>query len=151
MRKNPPQEIGVYDTYIDTAQTNGFSMWGAWGIHALLPSERILISDRNNGFFLFEFDRAKFLIPSTENVQLYPNPSSFGEDVFVRLPNDEVTEFSINVVDAKGDLVADLDVKQQSYENLPTDLAAGCYFVRVTWTNYLGESQTEMLKWVKYD
>ena len=151
LRKNPPQEIGVYDTYIDNAQTNGFSMWGAWGIHALLPSERILISDRNNGFFLFEFDRSKFLIPSTENVQLYPNPSSVGEDVFVRLPNDEVTEFSINVVDAKGDLVADLEVQQQSYENLPIDLAAGCYFVRVTWTNYLGESQTEMLKWVKYD
>jgi hypothetical protein len=91
------------------------------------------------------------LIPSTENVQLYPNPSSVGENVFVRLPNDEVTEFSINVADAKGDLLAELEVQQQSFENLPIDLAAGCYFVRVTWTNYLGESQTEMLKWVKYD
>jgi choice-of-anchor B domain-containing protein len=151
LRKNPPQEIGVYDTYIDNAITNGFSMWGAWGIHALLPSERILISDRNNGFFLFEFDRSKFIIPSTEYVQLYPNPSSVGEEVYIRLPNDEVSEFSINVVDAKGDLVADLEVQQQSYANLPVDLAAGCYFIRVTWTNYLGESQTEMLKWVKYD
>ncbi len=151
LRKNPPQEIGVYDTYFDNAITNGFSMWGAWGIHALLPSERILISDRNNGFFLFEFDRSKFIIPSTEHIQLYPNPSSVGEDVFVRLPNDEVSEFSINVVDAKGDLVADLEFQQQSYGNLPLNLSAGCYFVRVTWTNYLGESQTEMLKWVKYD
>ena len=151
LRKTPPVEIGVYDTYIDNSITNGFSMWGAWGIHALLPSERILISDRNNGFFLFEFDRSKFIIPSTEHVQLYPNPSSVGEEVFVRLPNDEVAEFSMNIVDAKGNLVADLEIQQQSYANLPKDVSAGCYFVRVTWLNYLGESQTEMLKWVKYD
>jgi choice-of-anchor B domain-containing protein len=151
LRKNPPTEIGVYDTYFDNTITNGFSMWGAWGIHALLPSERILISDRNNGFFLFEFDRSKFIIPSTEHVQLYPNPSSIGEEVFVRLPNDEVSEFDVNIVDAKGNLVANLEIQQQSYAHLPVDLAAGCYFMRVTWLNYLGESQTEMLKWVKYD
>lgn len=151
LRKNPPAEIGVYDTYIDNANTNGFSMWGAWGVHALLPSERILISDRNNGFFLFEFDRSKFLIISTEHVQLYPNPSSVGEEVFVRLPNDEVSEFDINIVDSKGDLVADFQIQQQSYATLPMEMAAGCYFVRVTWTNYLGESQTEVLKWIKYD
>jgi choice-of-anchor B domain-containing protein len=151
LRKNPPTEIGVYDTYFDNTITNGFSMWGAWGIHALLPSERILISDRNNGFFLFEFDRSKFIIPSTEHVQLYPNPSSIGEEVFVRLPNDEVSEFDVNIVDAKGNLVANLEIQQQSYAHLPVDLAAGCYFIRVTWLNYLGESQTEMLKWVKYD
>jgi len=151
LRKSPPTEIGVYDTYIDNAQTNGFSMWGAWGVHALLPSERVLISDRNNGFFLFEFDRSKFLIPSTEHVQLYPNPSSTGEEVYVRLPNDEVSEFDINIVDSKGDLVADFQIQQQSYVTLPMELAAGCYFVRVTWTNYLGESQTEVLKWIKYD
>jgi hypothetical protein len=126
-------------------------MWGAWGVHALLPSERILISDRNNGFFLFEFDRSKFLTPSIDQVQLYPNPSSTGEEVFVRLPNDEVSEFAINIVDASGGLVADFFIQQQSYAILPLELAAGCYLIRVTWTNYLGESQTEILKWIKYD
>ena len=151
LRKNPPTEIGVFDTYIDNAISNGFSMWGAWGIHALLPSQRILISDRNNGFFLFEFDRSKFIIPSTEHVQLYPNPSSIGEDVFVRLPNDEVSEFSLNLVDANGKMASVLNVQNQSYVTLPMELAAGCYFIRVTWLNYLGESQTEMLKWIKYD
>jgi choice-of-anchor B domain-containing protein len=151
LRKTPPTEIGVYDTYSDNSITNGFSMWGAWGIHALLPSERILISDRNNGFFLFEFDRSTFIIPSKEQVQLYPNPSSVGEEVFIRLPNDEVAEFNLNIVDAKGNLVADFEVQQQSFANLPNDVSAGCYFIRVTWLNYLGESQTEMLKWVKYD
>jgi choice-of-anchor B domain-containing protein len=151
LRKTPPTEIGVYDTYSDNSITNGFSMWGAWGIHALLPSERILISDRNNGFFLFQFDRSTFIIPSKEQFQLYPNPSSVGEEVFVRLPNDEVAEFSMNIVDAKGNLVADFEVQQQSFANLPNDVSAGCYFIRATWINYLGESQTEMLKWVKYD
>jgi choice-of-anchor B domain-containing protein len=151
LRKTPPTEIGAYDTYFDNSITNGFSMWGAWGIHALLPSERILISDRNNGFFLFEFDRSTFLIPSTEHVQLYPNPSSVGEEVFVRLPNDEVAEFNMNIVDAKGNLVADFEVQEQSFANLPKDVSAGCYFICVTWLNYLGESQREMLKWVKYD
>jgi choice-of-anchor B domain-containing protein len=151
LRKTPPTEIGAYDTYFDNSITNGYSMWGAWGIHALLPSERILISDRNNGFFLLEFDRSTFLIPSTEHIQLYPNPSSVGEEVFVRLPNDEVAEFNMNIVDAKGNLVADFEVQEQSFANLPKDVSAGCYFICVTWLNYLGESQTEMLKWVKYD
>jgi hypothetical protein len=82
---------------------------------------------------------------------LYPNPSSVGEEVFVRLPNDEVSEFDINIVDANGNLIADFQIQQQSYATLPMEMAAGCYFVRVTWNNYLGESQTEMLKWIKYD
>ncbi len=151
LRKSPPMEIASCDTYIDNEQTNGFSMWGAWGIHALLPSERILISDRNNGFFLFEFDRSKFLVPSLEHVQLYPNPSSLGEEVLVRMPNDEVTEFNVSIVGANGNTIADFHVQQQSYAQLPEELAAGCYFVRITWINYLGETQTEMVKWVKYD
>jgi NDP-sugar pyrophosphorylase family protein len=91
------------------------------------------------------------LTPSTEQVQLYPNPSSVGEEVYVRLPNDEVSEFGINIVDANGSRVADFHIKQQSHVTLPNEFEAGCYFVRVTWTNYLGESQTEMLKWIKYD
>ncbi|MFM6934460.1 MAG: choice-of-anchor B family protein [Flavobacteriales bacterium] len=151
LRKNPPTEIGVYDTYIDNEHTNGFSMWGAWGVHALLPSQRILVSDRNNGFFLFEFDRSKFLIPSTDQVQVYPNPSSFGEEVFVRLPNDEVAAFHLNVLDASGNQLLDTDIQEQSYASLPMDFAAGCYFIRVSWLNYLGESQTEVKKWIKYD
>jgi hypothetical protein len=91
------------------------------------------------------------LTPSTEQVQLYPNPSSTGEEVFVRLPNDEVSEFAINIVDSKGDLVADFQIQKQSYATLTMEVAAGCYLIRVTWTNYLGESQTEILKWIKYD
>jgi hypothetical protein len=82
---------------------------------------------------------------------MYPNPSSVGEEVYIRLPNDEVSAFSLNLVDANGKIASALNVQQQSYATLPKELAAGCYFVRVTWTNYLGESQTEMLKWIKYD
>lgn len=151
LRHNPPTEIGVFDTYTDNAYTNGFSMWGAWGVHAVLPSERILISDRNNGFFLFRFDRSIFTPGSSEHVQLYPNPSTLGEIVFLRLPKDEASEFEVSIDDACGNVVADFQVHEQSYATLSQDFAAGCYFVRVTWMNYLGETQTEMLKWIKYD
>ncbi|MFZ9587540.1 MAG: hypothetical protein ACO29U_08045, partial [Crocinitomicaceae bacterium] len=74
-----------------------------------------------------------------------------GEEVLVRMPNDEVTAFNVSIVGANGNTIADFHVQQQSYAQLPEELAAGCYFVRITWINYLGETQTEMVKWVKYD
>lgn len=151
LRNNPPTEIGVYDTYIDNATTNGFSMWGAWGVHAILPSERILISDRNNGFFLFKFDRSIFTPESTDHVQLYPNPSSLGEEVFVRMPKDDQETFDVRIYDAQGRKITAFTIAHQSYTKLPAMDAAGCYFVRVSWTNYLGESQTETLKWLPYE
>ena len=52
LRTNPPNEIASYDTHTDLPG-NEFSMWGAWGVEAGVSQDRILVSDRISGLFLF--------------------------------------------------------------------------------------------------
>ncbi len=149
LRYNPPQEIGAYDTYKDNQLTNNFSMWGAWGIHALLPSQRILVSDRNNGFFFFNFDRSLFQTQAqAEEFSLYPNPFTGETPSLLRAPGDEVSAFSWQIADANGRIIVRNRTVNQSFANMPTTLASGIYFVEVTWINYLQEEVKQTLKWI---
>lgn len=151
LRYNPPQEVGAYDTYIDNNLTNQFSMWGAWGIHALLPSQRILISDRNNGFYLFNFDRSLFLNQAnTAGFSLYPNPSTPVNQAILRAPSDEISDFTWRIIDTKGKCVYSQETKNQSFTMLPAHLSAGIYFVEVSYENYLKETVSKTIKWLIY-
>ena len=47
---NDPERVAYYDTYVGDSN-GGFR--GAWGIYPLLPSGNILLSDMNNGLFVF--------------------------------------------------------------------------------------------------
>lgn len=147
LRYNPPKEIAAYDTYQDNALTNDFSMWGAWGIHTLLPSGRILVSDRNNGFFLFDFDRDFFLNQaSPEQFSVYPNPSSKSESFIIRASADEINYFKVAIYNALGQLILEQTVSNQSFLEINQQLSAGCYFAKISYTNYLGELIDEVLK-----
>ena len=48
----PVREIGSYDTYL---VDSNYKLNGAWGVYVFPESDQILISDRQNGLFLFEF------------------------------------------------------------------------------------------------
>ena len=150
LRHNPPKEIAAYDTYQDNALTNDFSMWGAWGIHTLLPSGRILVSDRNNGFFLFDFDRDFFLNQaSPEQFSVYPNPSSQSESFIIRASADEINYFKVAIYNALGQLILEQTVSNQSFLEVNQQLSAGCYFSKIEYQNYLGEKIVEQLKIIK--
>jgi len=150
LRYNPPKEIAAYDTYEDNALTNNFSMWGAWGIHILLPSGRILVSDRNTGFYLFDFDREFFLNQAlSTSFNCYPNPFSDGENLIVRASSDEITEFSISLKNSLGELIFEETSITKSYIEIPSKISAGVYFVVVQFKNYLGENLVETIKVVK--
>jgi choice-of-anchor B domain-containing protein len=150
LRFNPPKEIGAYDTYIDNAQTNNFSMWGAWGINALLPSGRILISDRNNGFFLFDFDREFFKNKANDtHFSIYPNPSAAEEPLTIRAFEDAVSDFTVRIYSTIGQEVWSKTVANQSFVEVDQSLASACYFIRIEYQNYLNESVVEYLKWEK--
>jgi choice-of-anchor B domain-containing protein len=141
LRINPPREVAAYDTYIDNELTNNYSMWGAWGIHALLPSGRILVSDRNTGFYLFDFDRDFFLNQATDEVQIYPNPVRENQQFTIRMPYDKSNEFSFELFDLNGKKIIGDSILNQSFIEIEPPNVAGVYLLKV---NYLDSFYNEV-------
>ena len=138
LRNNPPKEIAAYDTHIDLPG-NTFSMWGAWGISADLPSERIVVSDRISGLFLFDFDQDLFETAApSEALQVYPNPVDSGAKVVVRLPEVNASSFNIRVLSATGAIVHQMEIEDQTYIAFELPLAAGCYTIEAAYSNSTG-------------
>lgn len=143
--KHENREVGVYDTY---TTASSFKMNGAWGVYSNYSSNRIIVSDRQNGLFLFDFDRSVFAEGSKDNFFCFPNPLEVGGSVMIRSPKDEITEFSVEVFDPVGELVNTIDVKGQSYVELNDLNTGGLYLARITYENYLKDITTEIIKLV---
>jgi choice-of-anchor B domain-containing protein len=131
LRVNPPREVAAYDTYIDNELTNGFSMWGAWGINALLPSGRILVSDRNTGFYMFDFDREFFLNQASNEVIVYPNPIRENQQLTIRMPYDKDKEFKYELYDPNGKKIKENSILNQSFAEVNSPEVSGIYFLKV--------------------
>jgi hypothetical protein len=141
LRVNPPREVASYDTYIDNELTNNFSMWGAWGIQALLPSGRILVSDRNTGFYMFDFNRDFFLNQAADEVLIYPNPIKENEKITIRLPYDKPNEFCYELVDLNGKKIRTDSVFNQSFAEFNAPDISGIYFIQVKYNDvFLNEN-----------
>ena len=146
LRMNPPGEIAAYDTYLLPDATN-FTMWGAWGVYALYKSDRILVSDRNNGLFLFKFDRPFFDNQSDlENFSAYPNPLFSGQNVVIRSPNDFIKDFHYTVYDVQGKEIQHGRSGNNTFVALPMELAAGIYLIELRYENYLFEQSSYILR-----
>ena len=145
LRSNTPQEIAFYDTHQDEPG-NTFSMWGAWGIYAFLPSNRILISDRISGLFLFDFDRDLFskLQPQEEFI-IFPNPSSTNESCTFSIPVD-AKDPQLKITDLFGKVIWEVNFINKSIVTLDRSFSSGMYCVQFEYTNYLNERQTQVKK-----
>ena len=145
LRSNTPQEIAFYDTHQDEPG-NTFSMWGAWGIYAFLPSNRILISDRISGLFLFDFDRDLFskLQPQEEFI-IFPNPSSANESCTFSIPY-EAKDAQLKIIDLFGKVIWEVNFINKSIVTLDESFSSGMYCVQFEYTNYLNERQTQVKK-----
>ena len=145
LRSNTPQEIAFYDTHQDEPG-NTFSMWGAWGIYAFLPSDRILISDRISGLFLFDFDRDLFskLQPQEEFI-IFPNPSSANESCTFSIPY-EAKDPQLKIIDLFGKVIWEVNFINKSIVTLDESFSSGMYCVQFEYTNYLNERQTQVKK-----
>ena len=106
-------------------------MWGAWGIHALLPSGRILVSDRISGFYMFDFDRDFFLNEAANEIQIYPNPVQENEKLVIRMPYDKTNKFSFEIVDLNGKKIYETSVKNQSFVQIDPPSISGIYFLKL--------------------
>ena len=137
IRATFPREIAAYDTY---TQTSNFNMNGAWGIFSAYPSERIIVSDRQNGLFLFQFNRALFENPSSASFLVYPNPIESGEVITLRTPGDQLAEFSVTIFNALGQAIECVAVENKSYLEFSAPNSAGVYSIKISYINYLGEA-----------
>lgn len=145
IRINPPREVAAYDTYIDNELTNNYSMWGAWGIHALLPSGRILVSDRNSGYYMFDFDRNFFLNQAANEVQIYPNPVEENQQFTIRMPYDKSNEFSFELFDLNGKKIISNSILNQSFVEFQAPHASGIYILIIKYMDSFS-NETSVVK-----
>jgi len=145
IRTNPPQEIAFYDTHQDI-NGNTFSMWGAWGIYTLLPSQRILVSDRISGFYLFSFDKNLFTnVQPTEDIRLLPNPSNSNDGFTVQLPY-KMNATSVCVYDSFGRKIVEAEKPGSNLVTIDSVIVSGIYYVQIEFVNYLNEIEKHIEK-----
>lgn len=138
--RTPTHEIAHYDTY--PLSTN-FPMNGAWGVMPFRDGNRILVSDRTFGLFLFGFDHHLFSLMQSDNLfQLFPNPLNSGAELFIKLSDVNTSEFQVKIFDSAGKKVFEADYENQSFAKLRVNLAQGIYHVSITYQNYLNEQET---------
>lgn len=124
---NNPKRIAFYDTYPDEdTGTNIFK--GAWGVHALLPSGRLLVSDRKYGLFLLGYNAPPNIQVEESGHGIYPNPVQ-GETFFYREHLFE-SNYTIEIYDSQGKYIKVFNgITDHLYMDL-SFLSAGSYSYR---------------------
>jgi choice-of-anchor B domain-containing protein len=139
-----PIEVGHYDTY---PQDSPFNMNGAWGVFSGYPSNHLIVSDRQNGLFLLNFDKTLHSkVLEQQPFSLYPNPIGVGNDLFVRSTQDEIVQFTMKIFDSQGSKVFEIESGEFSYVRVNPKLSCGMYSVQINYTDYLGDEQLAHLK-----
>ncbi|HRP52555.1 MAG TPA: choice-of-anchor B family protein [Fluviicola sp.] len=127
-----PKEIAFFDSYPDESS---FKMNGNWGIYADLPSERLLISDRQYGLFLLDFDRkALKQLQNNKEISISPNPVNQGESFMLSCPNN-TTEIHWKVFDVSGNLVTENSIYNFNFERIQLNVAPGTYHLKLVLVN----------------
>lgn len=137
LRHNVPKEIAFFDTY---PPEDTYSMYGAWGVYSDLPSGRIIVSDRQYGLFLLDFNEEIFLNQPNEGVSVYPNPALESESLKVTVIDDDVNQFEIKLFDLYGNLVFVNNYISVTYAVVPTEFLSGVYMIEISYLDYLDET-----------
>jgi hypothetical protein len=120
----------------------------AHGVFSNYSSGRLIVSDRQNGLFLFHFDQTIFINPASEEFSLYPNPAEKGKQIIVRSKEDAIAEFSVSIYSENGKSIQTETAKNKTFLSLKTPNTAGIYLVKITYINYLQETITTTKKLV---
>lgn len=127
-----PTEIAHFDSY---SEESFFKQNGNWGLYTLLPSKRLLISDRQNGLFLLDFDAALFSEKLITNEGfIYPNPASKNEPIVVRLPLG-ASNSTLRFYNLLGELLFHIQFDTTDYLEFTPNCAAGTYVVTIDYAD----------------
>ncbi len=121
-------------------------MQGAWGIYKDFPSGRLLVSDRHTGLHLLQFNEPVFQVSTGNTFDVYPNPAIEGGSVTIKFNVEIFEDLEISLHDLFGKIVESKSIIDESYAQFNLDLASGIYFVRVSYTDYLGDTILEQKK-----
>lgn len=123
---SPVKEIGAYDTFDPDTP---YKLNGAWGVYVFPDMDQILVSDRQNGLFLFSFP-VHVLDQSSSGTFVTSSP--FIDENSILIPRDLLTTsdlyFGISTIDGK------VIYEQESYLNwvgIPVDIAPGIYIYSI--------------------
>lgn len=141
--RNNPIEIGHYDTYeIDFF----YKLNGAWGIFSELPSQRLLVSDRQSGLYLFDFNRDVFITKLSDNITVYPSLLSSTEELTVKFEADITDNFDVTIYTSQGQKIAEEHFTKQSYGTFKMPYSAGIYYLKIVCVDYLGDEVSDIKK-----
>ena len=147
LKSNKIDEVGHYDTYPLEAS---FKMNGAWGVYSDLPSGRILVSDRQHGLFLLNFNRDVFATFHSGEVTIYPSLIENNSPLTIKMNDIDITAFEIEVIDSKGKVCHKHTVVSGNYYIYEPSLATGLYNVRIRYTDYVNDVHQITKKIVVY-
>ena len=119
-----PKKIAYYDTYLQE-QTTPWA--GAWGVYPFTLSNLVLVSDRANGLFLFNFIPPPLV--TNLSVNIFPNPVN---DFFYFYKNHYgISDYYLKLYDISGKLVRSYQGENDylRIENIK-DLKSGIYILK---------------------
>jgi choice-of-anchor B domain-containing protein len=122
---------GFYDTCV-LPDTNNYR--GNWGVYPLLPSGKILASDMQNGFYVFDVSAATGIHETTSADDLsvvFPNP--FRDGFNISIPDATKNSYTYQLLDINGKLLQQGTISRTIFSiNTGKDIPSGNYFLRIS-------------------
>lgn len=130
-----PFKTGYYDT---STEINYSSYKGAWGVYPLLPSGIVLISDMQNGLFVFDVTGAteiekKEFKSRVNSLGVFPNP--FSGNLNISLLNHTGGKINYEITDMAGRIILTNNILLQdntNYQINTSNFAIGFYLLKIT-------------------
>lgn len=130
MNQNRPKEVAFFDTFY---QETDYKLNGAWGIYVFADLNYILISDRQNGLFLFHFPIQKMRVVKYET-SVVTSTTIVDSDHYIIYKTEDMVDLTFLIYDLNGQLIH----KKTTNTNwlvVPNYLAAGTYFYHILSNN----------------
>ncbi len=119
----PYRQIGVYDTFLEDTK---YRLNGAWGVFVFAAKNQILVSDRQNGLFLFSFP-IRLLDQGPKSGLVVTSTPFLDANSFI-IPRDYFAdeELSFTIANVAGQVIFE-QANLNNYLQIPLDIAAGMY------------------------
>ena len=123
--QSPIRQVGYYDTFQQETQ---YKLNGAWGVYVFEDDNQIVISDRQNGIYLFEFPIDVF---ENQTTGAFVTNIPFIDESSRLILRDYVSEdVTFDIIATNGQVV----YRQENFlkwMNVPLELKAGTYIFAV--------------------
>lgn len=116
-----PNEIAFYDMFW---QDTDYKLNGAWGVYVFKDSELILVSDRQNGLFLFHFPIQ--LYRNLNDQSLVSNTPFIDDNSVIIFQSEQLDNLTFSIYASDGRVVYTQETFKD-WVNIPLNLSAGGY------------------------